>query len=91
MRGLRRVLLAVVGALVVLLVLAAGATAVLPGRFADVSFPAAWVVMPAAVQTTSYEWAQPPAWVGQLRVVASGPQSTSYEWPQPPSWVPIAG
>ena len=76
MRALRKVLLMVAGALVASMALAASATA---GRAA---------FLPPAIQTTSYVWVQPPAWVGVLTVVPSGPQSTSYVWPQPPSWVP---
>jgi len=78
MRSLRNVLLAAVAALVVLLALAASAA----GRAA---------VMPAAIQTTSYVWPQPPAWVGQVPATVWTPVSTGYVWPQPPSWVPIAG
>jgi hypothetical protein len=73
MRGTRNVLLAIVAALAVMLIFAAAGAARLP----------------AAIQTTSYSWAQLPAWVGVVTVVPSGPQSTSYQWPQPPSWIPI--
>ena len=79
MRALRTVLLVAAAALVGLLALAASATA---GRQAFV---------PAAIQTTSYVWPQPPAWVGVVPVATWEPRSTAYVWAQPPSWVPISG
>lgn len=76
MRALRRVLLVTIGALLLTMAVAAAATA---------------AVFPAAIQTTQYGWAQPPAWVGVVPAVTWVPQSTAYVWGQPPSWIPIAG
>ncbi len=76
MSALRRVLLVAIGALVLTMAVAATATA---------------AAFPAAIQTTQYVWAQPPAWVGVVPAVTSAPQSTAYIWAQPPSWIPIAG
>ena len=75
MREARNVLLATVAALAVMLMFAAAGAAKLP----------------AAIQTTQYVWAQPPAWVGIAPAVFEVPQSTDYVWGQPPSWIPIAG
>jgi hypothetical protein len=75
MREARNVLLATVAALAVMLMFAAAGAA----------------RMPSAIQTTSYVWAQPPAWVGVVPPATVVPQSTDYVWGQPPSWIPISG
>jgi hypothetical protein len=79
MCALRTALLVAAVALLGALALAASATA---GRQAFV---------PNAIQTTSYVWPQPPAWVGVVPVAAWQPRSTAYVWAQPPSWIPISG
>ncbi len=76
MRAPRRVLLVAIGALLLTMAVAATATA---------------TAVPAAIQTTQYVWAQPPAWVDVVPPVTWVPRSTAYVWGQPPSWIPITG